>query len=397
MKDALIDNHQPLQITHILPCLATGGAERVAVDLANDAVRKGHKVSMIVGWRLEKLIMKEKLSKRIQVDYISKNEAPKIILYLKGFFWVLLNNHRLQSSNVVHAHLTFASIISSWMWVLNYFSKRRPIFVETYHAVGMNISKLLEFVHSQSFKCKDAVVFMAEHERWAKFTQNLSRTKVFKIIKNGVDADIGLVSKQKVDEFLSGLSVADRSAFVIGNVGQFRPDRSPTRVVQLFIEVLKSTKRDLLIIMCGEGSELESVKKQVTRSGFIDKFIFPGVVEKPQIPMSSMNLYLSLNIGEITGIAGIEAAFTGIPIVALQLDEKFSPSEDDWIWSSCKDSEVVAKLVNLIDRENELRELQKKQNAHALKNYSISVMTNRYFQTYHEALDLVSKKYKNKH
>ena len=42
-----------MNIVHVVPALTKGGAERVAVELANHAVGSGHKVTLIAGWSVD--------------------------------------------------------------------------------------------------------------------------------------------------------------------------------------------------------------------------------------------------------------------------------------------------------------------------------------------------------
>ena len=66
-------NETHLNIAHIVPALTKGGAERVAVDLANCSARDGHSVSLIVGWKVDAELLFERLDPKINVIYISDN------------------------------------------------------------------------------------------------------------------------------------------------------------------------------------------------------------------------------------------------------------------------------------------------------------------------------------
>ena len=46
-----------------------------------------------------------------------------------------------------------------------------------------------------------------------------------------------------------------------------------------------------------------------------------------------MNLYVTLNIGKLTGLAAMEAAYSGLPVLGIQLSD-YSTQANDWIWSS---------------------------------------------------------------
>ena len=59
-----------MKITHVLNALIKGGGERVAVDLANQAVDDGHEVTVIVGWQVDPAILRNELHSNIKVFHI---------------------------------------------------------------------------------------------------------------------------------------------------------------------------------------------------------------------------------------------------------------------------------------------------------------------------------------
>ena len=52
--------------------------------------------------------------------------------------------------------------------------------------------------------------------------------------------------------------------------------------------------------------------------GLAGQVHFPGEVNDPTLPLAVMDLYISINVGAITGLAGMEAAFSGLPVIAMQ-------------------------------------------------------------------------------
>jgi len=99
-----------------------------------------------------------------------------------------------------------------------------------------------------------------------------------------------------------------------------------------------------------------------------------------------MNLYLTVNVGATTGIAALEAAFLGVPIIALQLSEGYRPTAQDWIWSSADPAEVGAKAIELLNDRTALAELGQRQKGHARAHFSVSAMAEAYDALYQAAL-----------
>ena len=65
---------------------------------------------------------------------------------------------------------------------------------------------------------------------------------------------------------------------------------------------------------------------------------FPGEVNEPMKALSAMDLYISINVGPITGLAGMEAGF-GLPVIAMQFTRLLRTG--GLIWSSTNQLEVA--------------------------------------------------------
>jgi hypothetical protein len=72
-------------------------------------------------------------------------------------------------------------------------------------------------------------------------------------------------------------------------------------------------------IIDGDGHENNRMCKLVRKYCIERQVHFLGFVIEPQLPLLIMNLHITLNIGEITGIAAMEAAYLGVPVLAIQL------------------------------------------------------------------------------
>ena len=60
------------KIVHVIPALTKGGAERVAVDLANQQLARGHDVWMVAGSKVDERLLRQELDHAIGLEYISE-------------------------------------------------------------------------------------------------------------------------------------------------------------------------------------------------------------------------------------------------------------------------------------------------------------------------------------
>lgn len=59
------------------------------------------------------------------------------------------------------------------------------------------------------------------------------------------------------------------------------------------------------------GTEFDRMQSLAIEHGLEGQIHFPREVNDPSLPLSIMNLCISINVGAITGLAGLEAAMSG--------------------------------------------------------------------------------------
>lgn len=92
-----------------------------------------------------------------------------------------------------------------------------------------------------------------------------------------------------------------------------------------------------------------------------------------------------MNVGPITGIAGLEAAAQGVPVIALQMLVDYEPSPADWIWSNQDPEKVATEALRLLNDKTARLELAQRQASHVVANHSVQAMANAYEQLYQHA------------
>lgn len=107
-------------------------------------------------------------------------------------------------------------------------------------------------------------------------------------------------------------------------------------------------------------------------------------MRRPQLAFGLIDLYVSINVGPITGIAGLEAAAAGTPAIALQALSDYASGGEDWIWSSADPAEVARKAAALLSGADEAANLSARQCEHARSHFSIDSMGATYQALYEE-------------
>jgi glycosyltransferase involved in cell wall biosynthesis len=372
-----------MHIVHAIPALTKGGAEKVLVDLANEARGRGHDVSVITGYSSNPSLISDRLSPQIALHSVSAREGDKRGAYGGLPLWLWRQREWLDTVDVVHCHLTYAALFGSLLKFQRILrGKHSPAIVETFHCVGMPIRTRQRWLAATLARGRDGFALMAEDPFWLNF---LARHPAIPsaVIPNGLATD-GTVSRKAAQDWRAALGIP-AGAPVIGTIGRIRAERNPLATIAAFARAAAALP-DAHFIMGGDGPMTDAVRATAQRLGMGERLHLPGLVLDPMLALANIDLYVSMNVGAITGIAGLEAAAAGVPQIALQAREDYRDGGDDWIWSSLDPAKVGAELVRLLQAPVELTEMAARQRRHVVANFSVAAMQDAYESLYARAI-----------
>ncbi len=381
-----------MKIAHVLPALTKGGGERVVVELANQAVRAAHQVTVIAAWPVDAELLRDALHPAVRVWYISNSMGSRVGRYLCMLPWLWRNRSWLVEQDVLHCHLTYGAIFGTAMGILRRVSgARQPVVVETYHAVGMPIPPLQRWLHARLAARRDALALMAEDDYWRAFLADRPGL-LSKIIPNGISIscrDVAAPTARRA--YRRELGIPDDCRFVVGTVGMLRPERQTWRYLPIFAEMALALGPEVHFVIAGGGTELDRVRSLVIEHGLAGQVHLPGLVLDPCLPLSIMDLYITLNVGATTGVAALEAASSGVPVLAIQMLPGYRPGTDDWIWSSTDLQDLGRRAVELLRSPTDRQTLTDRQTAHVRAQHTTEAMACAYNQLYQAAIDRSQK------
>jgi glycosyltransferase involved in cell wall biosynthesis len=138
-------------------------------------------------------------------------------------------------------------------------------------------------------------------------------------------------------------------------------------------------------LFAGDGPERENLQRLVTEAGLSRNVHFVGVVTDIRYPLSVLNLHFTAAVGEVVGIAGIESALAGVPVLAFQASSDYKTRPEDWVWSSNEHQEIVAAAVTLLDDTCRRHELAQRQREYATRYHSVECMAAAYREIYEKS------------
>lgn len=364
-----------MKIVQVLPALTKGGAEKVAVDLANGLVASGDEVAMVVAYPVDPELQQRALDPRVDLHFI-RTSRSRFGAYASMLPWLAKNRRWIAGFDIVHCHLTFGSAFGAALSGLRRAGgKTRPKIVETYHTVGTPIGVAERRLHMALSATHDGLVTMAMDGPWRRFLANhpeLCST----LIPNGISLPIEMPAAAETQAYRRRCGIPDK-AKVVGTVGRLVEGRKPADLIAIFGQIAK-VMPGVHFMMAGDGPERERVEALARSLGLAERVHFPGLTVRPALPFSIIDVYISLNVGAITGIAALEAAAARVPIVALQLNPDHRAGPDDWIFSSRSKDEVASEAVRLLRSPKARSVLAGHQQAHVRSRHSRDAMTEAY-------------------
>jgi glycosyltransferase involved in cell wall biosynthesis len=359
-----------MKILQVIPVLTKGGAEKVVVDLSNSQELLGHSVELLCAYPNIIDSRSSELNKNIKITYLANSRISNFSMYTKMYFWIRANSSKLSDFEVIHTHLTFGLIFGAFVNIFLMNKKeKRPVLVFTCHLVGMNVSRSKLNFHRALSRFFDHFVLMGRNKYWNNAAASRS---FYSFIPNGVNA-------------LKRLENLKSSSIQIGTLSRLVTERKPALLVDSFAEILKSLPSAQFTIG-GEGPELDGLLKQVDKLKMSNFVTFVGKVDDVSNFYSKLNFYITLNVGSITGISGLEAVSAGIPTLAIQLDQYYLGGEEDWIASFASYSKLTNFLRHLYEDENMLANYISRQYRVFNQNFTCKKMTENYLKIYTKPL-----------
>lgn len=180
-----------------------------------------------------------------------------------------------------------------------------------------------------------------------KYSKKIVKNKLI-ILKNGVD-----LKKFEFDQFQRKklrkmFDIAD-DTFVIGHVGRFSYQKNHEYIVEIF-EKLKREHENSILILIGNGENLEKIKELVRLKNLVDSVRFIGNVNNVHEYLQVMDVFVLPSRFEGLPIVGVEAQANGLPVlVSTNVSSELKLSDAVEFISLDDQEKWVQKLLSYIN------------------------------------------------
>lgn len=383
----------PKKILIVIAKMGKGGAQSIVLDLANRLSDAGFVVDILLFYRTpQDQTYIEMLDRRITLVFMTKvpvaissdfkGVGQRIVQYLKLPFlavrWVMQG--RLDAYDIVHSHLLGASFCS-WFFdrLTRLMSRRSPFWIETFHADYSSIGAVQKRIFIFFWRHLDALVMELTRSDFRETVAILPKTFVHHI-PFGISPPPA-ASVPVIDAFMERIGVTIGKPTLVSitrlNIREKRVDR--------LLEVIAAVKArhggDFLFLLCGDGPDAELLRDYAHNLGIDNQVRFIGYVDDISLPLGAARAFLIAGIEDLVGIAGLQAAALGVPVVSWQVDSGWTGPRR-FFWSDHSIDLVAEELNRLLQDNDYHRAAAARDQQVAREHFSVDAMVRGYVDLY---------------
>jgi glycosyltransferase involved in cell wall biosynthesis/GT2 family glycosyltransferase len=365
-------------ILFALPCIVTGGAEKVLLNLVKMLKKEGFGITIFI---------------TIQTPPSMGDNTPKFeeftneIYHLYNFFdsskWEEFICYLVESRNI---DLIFLSGSSYFYGILPKIKQRFPnikVIDQQYNEIGhMDNNRLyaeqidMNIVENEAVK--DCLLF--------KYQEKAEKVV---LIPNGVDTeyfDPELVLEKTID--INENILAEK--FIVTFLGRFSIEKAP----QIFVEIVNHLKdnNNLYFIMAGNGILYDEVISLIHNYELTDKIYLPSFVDAREcLSISNLLILPSQHDGRPNAV--LEALSMGVPVIASSVGGLPQIIQDGYNGFLCQPSDAedfVGHIQTLSNDANLYSQMQKNARIYAEDHLNLVTKTKQQYLTVFDHLFQIS-------
>lgn len=355
-----------MKILHVITSLTTGGAEHLMVDLLPRLRDLGNEVELLIFDGTRTAFYEELEQKGIRIHSLGIGGNvyhPRNIFKLRKF---------VSKYDIIHTHNTACQLFAPIAKMLKC-SKAKLVTTE-HNATNRRRGKwYLKPIDKWMYARYDHIICIAD-QTYSNLVDHIGLKSNISTIYNGVD----------VNKFLNPIKdISKQGHFIITMAAAFREQKDQDTLIRAMTELPHNFRLHIV----GDGTRRVILEQLVSELGLIKRVDFLGIrTDIPMILKSSDVIVLSSH-WEGLSLSSIEGMASGRPFIASDVDGLREVVEGAGILFPHGDYKQLAKEIrqlcnNPVHYNVVARECQER-----AKLYDISVMAEKYNETYKNILD----------
>ncbi|SUA60541.1 Mannosylfructose-phosphate synthase [Oligella urethralis] len=307
-----------MHITLLIPSLVGGGAEKVAIYLANEFIRSGNSVD-IVTLRLDHTT-KLKLNSRIKIKCLKAKKMSLAVFEFSKFL-------KKKNTDIVLSFMTDSNIVAA---ISIMFLKRKPKLFLTKHSTYTKsenffpkwLQLLAPYIVPVLYKRANKVICVTEGVAKDFQLRFNFPAESLEVIYNPLMAKEILDKSQKELEPQAILEKTIGKKIILA-IGRLVPAKNFSLLINAFKEL--NAKQSSHLVILGEGYLRKELTEQIHNLGLNDNVDMPGFIDNPYPWFKVADLFVLSSDYEGFGLVLAEALICGVPILSTNCEH--GPSE----------------------------------------------------------------------
>lgn len=377
-----------LNILFVISKMGKGGAQHIVLDLANAMAASGAKVDLLIFYRTvqDQSVLAE-LDSRVGLLNIfpialasdHENSPKKIFAFLLlpwlAFWWTV--SGRMAQYHIVHSNLLLASFFA-WICSIFQFLSRKPApkYVETFHSDLVSLLPWERKLFSLFWKMSDGLIVEL-------------RRRDFEILKNEMPGHFisyipfGILPLALPDqnEIASHKEVYGDGPIILSIMRLQQQQKKVMDLLMVIDQFRKIYNRPFTYLLVGDGPDRQRAEDFVRSAGLGEYVKFTGYVDDIEILCATARAFLIAGIEDLVGIAGLQAASLGVPIVSLQMDYEWKNTESIF-FNSTSHKVLAEELEKLVLDESYYRNASSYAVSTVQSTFSVDQMVASYARVY---------------
>lgn len=130
-----------------------------------------------------------------------------------------------------------------------------------------------------------------------------------KVINNAIDGKAFQYQESSRQKIRAELDVSDK--FVVGHIGRFEDQKNHRFLLDIF-EAVAERKKNAVLVLVGDGSLLEGIRREAKAKGILDRIIFMGTQKETAKLYNMFDVFVLPSKYEGFGITLLEAQTNGL-------------------------------------------------------------------------------------
>jgi len=297
-----------VKILHVVMALGVGGLEKWLLEVLHNLDRQRFHIDILVH-QLERGHLEGEVAKISQILRLPNSANP--LCYARDFRRLLVQHGPYQ---VMHTHLALGGFHLRWAHQVGVPIRIIHTHSDEFHRVNhLPLWRRLARKVSHHFIRRHATVGLAVSGLAAqgRFGSDWHKDPRFQILPCAISLDAFTV---KVDRrsIRQALNLPE-SAFVIGHVGRFVPEKNHDFLIDIAAEVCQQLP-EAYFLLIGDGPVRRSIEERVLALNLSSRVVFTGIRNDiPEILQGAVDLFLFPSQYESAGMALVEAQAAGRP------------------------------------------------------------------------------------